>query len=170
MRKMLFKGPVFSVEELDVKVRGRKNTFVRLLESSSSIVLPFLGDGRIIMERQYRHAIGRWIYELPAGHIDGGESPKEAAARELKEETGYTARSMKFFLKTYELPDLTTAVRHYYAATGLTKGKRHMESTERINLTVVTLKRALKMIDSGIIDDPCTIIGILYYRRRFNRV
>ena len=166
MGKVLFAGPVFSVEEFDVLVEGKRRKFIRLLENSSSIVLPLLKDGRIIMERQYRHAIGRWIYELPAGHIEKGESPKEAAARELKEETGYNAKSMNLLFRTYELPDLTAASRHYYIASGLTKGKRALEPTEQIDLVTLRLEKALSMIDSGAIKDPCTIAGILYYSRK----
>ena len=170
MRRMLFEGPVFSVEEFDTRVRGGRSKFIRILENSSSIVLPFLGDGRLVMERQYRHAIGKWVYELPAGHMERGESPKEAAERELREETGYSAGSMRFLFKTYELPDLTSAVRHYYVARELTKGRRHMEPTERINLIAVTLDKAMGMVDRGVIDDPCTLIGLLYYIRRISRL
>lgn len=167
MRRMLFEGPAFSVEERDVIVRGKRHKFIRMLENSSSVIIPFLSGERIILEKQYRHAIEKWVYELPAGHIENGESAKEAAVRELGEETGYSAGSMRFLFKTYELPDLTSAIRHYYVARGLTRGKRHTEPTEQISLVTVTIKKALEMIDDNTIDDPCTIIGILYYCRKF---
>ncbi len=169
MRKVLFRGQDFSVVEHDALVRGKRYRFARVVERDSSVILPFLDDGRIVLERQYRHAIGRWVYELPAGHIEKGESPAEAAARELKEETGYSAREMNFLFKTYELPDLTSAIRHYYVARGLVRGRQRMDQTETIKLVLLTMQKAMEMIDDNIIDDPCAVAGILYYCRKFRK-
>ncbi len=169
MHRVLFRGPEFSVVERDVSVRGKHHRFVRIVERDSSVILPFLDDGRIVFERQYRHAIGRWVYELPAGHIEKGESAVAAAARELKEETGYSAHEMKFLFKTYELPDLTSAVRRYYVAHGLVRGRQRMDPTETIKLVPLTMQKVLEMIDDNIIDDPCAVVGILYYCRKLSK-
>ncbi len=170
VKKILYRGKIFTVEEYNVKVRGERHLFVRAIEPSSSVIIPVLKGGLLLLEKQYRHAVKKWIYELPAGHMDKGESAKSAAARELKEETGYRAKSLRFLFRTYELPNLTTASRYYYLATGLMPGKRSLEPVERINVFKVPIKRALEMVDRNVIDDPATICGILYYSRKFDRV
>ncbi|MCL4389614.1 NUDIX hydrolase [Candidatus Marsarchaeota archaeon] len=170
MGKILYSSSVFDVEEYNVRFKKAHERYIRVREPSSAIILPVLSGERLILERQYRHAIKKWIYELPGGHINRGESPRKTAARELKEETGYIATSLKFMFKNYELPDLTTASRYFYVAKGLRSGKRNLDPSEKIDIRMFALKRALEMVDSGTINDPATVSALLYYSRNKKRL
>src|SRR5258708_38698686 len=89
----LYKGPIFGIRRDEViEPSGVRAPREVITPPGSVVVLPVLPDGRILMIRQYRHAARQSLWELVAGRIDAGESPRKAAARELIEETGYRAR------------------------------------------------------------------------------
>ena len=122
-----------------------------------------MDDGRIIIEKHYRAPIGKWILELPAGHIEKGETPVKAARKELYEETGYKARSMKLLYKAYVSPGLFTTISYTYLARGLTKHEK-TDNEEMIGVKEIRFSEALAMIKSNKITDRKTISGILYYK------
>ena len=99
--------------------------------NGGAVIIPVHGS-KLVLERQYRPAIGRWLYELPAGLIEKGEEPIEAARRELKEETGFTAASIEHAFSSYSSPGLSDEIVHFFIARGLRKGKRHLEKHEII--------------------------------------
>src|SRR5271154_7001098 len=96
---MVYEGRVFGVRRDEVlEPSGVRATREVITHSGSVVVLPVLPDGRIVLIRQYRHATRGYLWELVAGRMDDGETPKQAAARELIEETGYRAKRLKIFL------------------------------------------------------------------------
>src|SRR5215467_9477062 len=98
--KVVFKGPVFSVRrDLVSEPSGVRATRDVIAHSGSVVVMPVLDDGKIVLIRQYRYAARQYLWELVAGRIDEGETPLQAAARELKEETGYSAERLTIFLE-----------------------------------------------------------------------
>src|ERR1700676_3526002 len=103
--KTIYTGPVFGIrrDELVEPGGGRAPREV-ITHSGSVVVLPVLPDGRVVLIRQYRHAARTFLWELVAGRIDEGESPRKAAARELIEETGYRARRFRIFLDFFPSP------------------------------------------------------------------
>ena len=137
-----------------------------LIHHSGSVVVLAVDDSRttprILLERQYRHAAGDFLWELPAGRIDPGERELQAAKRELLEETGYAAGSWKRILKFYASPGFVAETMAVYLATRLQKGKAHPEEDEVIQLRMVPLATAVSMVLRGTIRDAKTISSVLW--------
>jgi ADP-ribose pyrophosphatase len=127
------------------------------------VILALVGRDKVVLERQYRPVLGKYIYEVPAGHIEKGERPMEAAIRELKEETGYGPSRIVPMLSMYACPGLLTEKAYVYIATGLRKGKSRPDPNEHLSVRVVGLKKALQMIETNEIEDAKTIVALLYY-------
>lgn len=123
-------------------------------------------EPRILLERQYRHAAGSMMWELPAGRIDEGESPLRAACRELLEETGYTARSWKRILHFYVSPGFLDETMTIYLARRLKPGQAKPEADEKIATRFFPLSEAVTMATDGRIRDAKTMVGILWLARQ----
>ena len=103
--KVMYQGAIFGVRRDKVlEPNGLRTTREVITHSGSVVVMPVLPDGRIILIRQYRHAARRFLWELVAGRMDPGESARQAAARELIEETGYRAQRFRVFLDVFPTP------------------------------------------------------------------
>ena len=129
-------------------------------------IVPILDDGRILLERQFRYSAGKQLLEIPAGTLERGEAPDTCARRELKEETGYTAASMKKILTMYTAPGYSNELIHLYFATGLKRGEAEAEEDEQITLEPYGPDELLEMIEKNTIEDAKTIAGILSYLTR----
>ncbi len=116
----------------------------------------------VLLERQYRHAAGDYLWELPAGRIDPGEDELEAAQRELLEETGYSADHWRRILHFYASPGFVAETMAVHLATGLRAGKAQPEADEIIYKRLVPLAAAVKMVIKGTIRDSKTISSILW--------
>lgn len=164
--KMIYKGPVFGLRRDKVlEPTGVRATREVITHPGSVVVLPVLADGRIILIRQYRHATRGYLWELVAGRMDGGESPKAGAARELIEETGYRAKSFRVFLDVFPTPGFLEERMYILLASGLTLGKAEPEEDEKIEVKAFTPKELDKMIRTGKLHDAKSIAGLLYYFR-----
>jgi ADP-ribose pyrophosphatase len=164
--KVLFRGRVFTLKRDRVaEPSGIVVTRDMVAHPGSVVVLPLLGDGRIVLIRQYRHAVGQFLWELVAGHKEPNESAAAGAHRELLEETGYTARRVRKLLEYYPSPGLLGERMDIFLAEGLTKGKAQPEEDEKISQRIVTLREAEKWVRSGKIRDGKSIAGLLYYAR-----
>jgi len=162
--EMIYEGKVFGVRKDDVEEpNGVKATRVVITHPGSVVVLPVLKDGRILLIEQYRHATRQYLWELVAGRIDGGESVKHAAARELKEETGYSAKRFTEFLDVWPTPGFLEERMHILLAEGLTAGQANPEEDEKIVSHAYTLNELKRMMKSGKLKDGKSIAGILYY-------
>lgn len=162
--KVLFHGRVFALKREHVaEPNGLIATREIVVHPGSVVVLPVLGDGRIVLIRQYRHAAGQYLWELVAGHKEPDEDPVEGAQRELREETGYTARRIRKLLEVFPSPGLLGERMDVFVAEGLTKGKARPEEDEKITQRIFTLQEAKDWIRSGRICDSKTVAGILYY-------
>lgn len=115
----------------------------------------------VILLRQYRHATGGTIFEIPAGTLNDGEEPRECAIRELEEETGYRASQMIERARFWTTPGFTNEFMHLYEATGLVKTQTHLDEDEVIEVDIVSRSTALQMVDDGRIQDAKSIIGVL---------
>ena len=116
----------------------------------------------MLLERQYRHAAGDYLWELPAGRIDEGEAELKAAQRELLEETGYTAQNWRRILRFYASPGFMAETMAVYLATGLRRGIAQPEEDEVIFKRLVPLASAIRMVLSGKIRDGKTISSVLW--------
>ena len=164
MGKIVHRNNFFNVVESQLNVHGRKARMYWVSKPDTVAVLPIHKDGSIIIERQFRAAVGKHIYELPAGHIDKGERPLHAAKRELEEETGLHASRIRLLATTYPSPGVLDGKEYLYAAEGLTKGRTSMDPDEIIGTERVSMSRALGMVRSGKIMDAKSIAAILLYR------
>jgi ADP-ribose pyrophosphatase len=115
----------------------------------------------VILIRQYRHATGRELVEIPAGTLHDGEDPRECAIRELEEEAGYRAANMIERARFWTTPGFTNEFMYLYEATSLTKTQTNPDDDEVIEVDIVSKTRALQMIDDGIIQDAKSILGLL---------
>jgi ADP-ribose pyrophosphatase len=115
----------------------------------------------VILIRQYRHATGRELVEIPAGTLHEGEDPKECAIRELEEEAGYRAASIVERGRFWTTPGFTTEFMYLYEATNLTKTQINPDEDEVIEVDIVPRSKALQMIDDGQIQDAKSILGLL---------
>lgn len=164
--KKAYVGPVFWVTTDDVieptGVRVRRD----VVRHSGSVVVLAVddqpGELRVLLEKQYRHAAGRFLYELPAGRIDPGESAIKAAKRELLEETGYSARSWKRILHFWASPGFVAEAMSIYLARDLKLGTAEPEDDEVIEISMVPLRKAVSMIMRGEIQDAKTLAGLLW--------
>jgi ADP-ribose pyrophosphatase len=165
--KEAFRGPVFWVTTDKVLepsgVRVRRD----VVRHSGSVVILAVDESsrtpRILLERQYRHAAGKFLYELPAGRIDEGENELRAAKRELLEETGYSARSWKRVLRFWASPGFVAEAMSVYLARDLNLGTAQPEDDEVIEIKLFPLEKAVAMVMNGSIQDAKTIAGVLWF-------
>ena len=163
---IVYEGPVFGIRRDEViEPSGVRTTREVVTHPGSVVVLPVLPDGRILLIQQYRHAIRQYLWELVAGRMDPGETPKVAAARELIEETGYRARRIQIFLDVFPTPGFLEERMFILLAEGLTAGEAEPEEDEKIISRAYTRKQLEEMIRSGKLRDAKSIAGILYYLR-----
>jgi ADP-ribose pyrophosphatase len=124
-------------------------------------------NGVVLLIRQYRHAAGGYIYEIPAGKLDPEEDPRDCAARELEEEVGYRADSLEPLVRFLSTPGFTDEEIHVFLATGLTPGTQRLDRDEVLEVVEMPLTEAIARIADGTIRDGKTIIGLqsAYLRR-----
>ena len=164
--KIMYKGAIFGVRRDEVlEPTGVRTTREVITHPGSVVVMPVLPDGRIILIRQYRHAARQFLWELVAGRIDPGESVRQAAVRELIEETGYRAKRLRIFLDLFPTPGFLEERMYILLAQGLTPGKAEPEEDEKITAKPYTRAELERMIQRGILRDAKSIAGLLYYFR-----
>jgi ADP-ribose pyrophosphatase len=170
--KIAFKGRVFSVfsdqvEEpnghIHVREVIRHNGSVVILAIDESAETGNPNDPIIIMERQYRHAAGQFLFELPAGSLDPGEAPLAGAKREMIEETGYRAKKWTLLTKYFASPGFLGEWMQIYLARDIRPGVAKPEPDENIEILRIPLSEALALITANKIHDGKTLVGLLLY-------
>ena len=164
--KNVYEGSVFSVRRDRLNEPGGI-TVTRdvIVHAGSVVVLPVFADGSILMVRQYRHAVGDFLWELVAGRVEPNESIQAGARRELVEEAGYTARKMRKLFEFFPSPGMLSERMHIFLATGLTQGAAEPEEDERIEPKRFSLRAIENDIRRGKIRDGKSLAAILYYAR-----
>lgn len=157
----IFRGKVFDVS-VDTIVEGDVRYDREVVHHpGSAVIIPIFEDGTVAFVRQYRHPAVRYLLEIPAGTLDGNESPEEGAARELKEELGYTAGRLEKLSEFFVSPGFCEEKMWLFLATDLTESKQQLEADELIEVVRLPLRQALEMITDGEIEDAKTILGLL---------
>ena len=173
--EVAFAGPLFRVLREEVREPGGDKITHRdvIRHNGSVVILPVLDSSKkdplIVMERQYRHAAGQYLWEVPAGKMDEGEERLAAAKRELKEETGYRAKKWKLLVEYWASPGFLGESMKLYLAEGLIAGEAHPEEDEKIDFRLVKLSELLKKIARGEIQDGKTLVGALLYARKLKK-
>ena len=158
----IYEGKILNLRRDRVTVRDGKTSTREIVEHDGGVVIAALtDDGKIPMVRQFRKAAERAVLELPAGKLEKGEDPMEAAFRELREETGYSAARMTHMTEAYSSIGYSTEVLHFYLATGLSPGETDFDEGEAIEAYEYTVGEALDMVMGAKIEDAKTIAGIL---------
>ena len=165
-RKTVYRGPIFSIRHDEVlEPGGLRATRDVVVHRGSVVLLPVFPDGRILLVRQYRHAVGGFLWELVAGRIEPGESPLVAARRELLEETGYAARRFQKLIDAFPTPGFVSERMIIYLAAGLRPGPARPDPDERIALRTFSLRELETWIRRRKLRDAKSIAAILFYAR-----
>lgn len=166
--RRVYEGKVINVDRDTVRFpNGSTGELEMVRHPGASAVVPFLSDPRgddpqILLIRQYRYAANDFIYEIPAGKLDGDEDPLLCARRELQEETGCTAAHIEHLYTFFTTPGFTDERIHAFMATGLSRGDVKHEKDEFMSVETVTLSHALELIRTGELKDAKTALSILY--------
>lgn len=128
----------------------------------ASAILPLTGDGRLLMLRQYRHAVGGFIWEIPAGTLNPGEDPLTCARRELAEETGFRARSMEKIGEITPLPGYSDERIHLFVAADLVPAEQRLDEDEWLQVEPLPIDRVMEMVREGAIQDGKTLCALLF--------
>jgi ADP-ribose pyrophosphatase len=165
-RSTVFSGLVVDVEQMDVLIGDQGwYTYQIVRHPGGAAILPLHDDGSITLIRQLRPATGDFLLELPAGRLSPGEDPQLCAARELVEETGLKADSIKSLGILHSSPGVFDEVIHLYLATGLTQGEAAPEDYEEISCIRIPLEEAIALAAEGGITDGKTIAALLRAER-----
>ncbi len=161
--KTIYRGRIVDLK-LDrvIEPGGVETTREILYHPGSVVVIPHMPDGRLILVRQYRYAARQFMWELVAGGLEKGESPRQGARRELMEEAGYRARTLKKLIEFYPSPGILSEKMHLVEAWDLTPAQGTPDEDERIEVGFFTLNDIVKMIRAGKIHDGKTLVGILW--------
>ena len=160
--KTIYRGKVVELKvDRVIEPGGVETTREVVCHAGSVVVVPHLPDDRLILVRQYRHAVKESLWELVAGGMERGESPRQSARRELLEETGYRARVLKPLLEFYPSPGILSEKMHLVEAWDLTPSQGQPDADERIEVGFFAVGKVLEMIKNGEIRDGKTLVGIL---------
>ena len=168
-RELVYKGSIIDFYKDTVQVPdGNVVKWDFIKHQGAAAVLLVREDGKILMVRQYRNALDRYTLEIPAGGLNGADEPtKEAAARELSEETGYTAGKMEWLITVRTTVAFCNEKIDIYLATDLTSGLQHLDEDERICVEAYTVEELCEKILNGEIEDSKTISAIMSYRVKY---
>src|SRR6516225_9329541 len=168
--KVVYQGPLFRVLHDKLIEPGGKKSERDIIRHNGSVVILAIDKSKknkkdpwIVMERQYRHAAGRFLWEVPAGKLDPGEDALAGAQRELEEETGYRAKKWTELVEYYASPGFLGESMKVFLAEGLVAGDARPEEDELIELRLVKMSELLATIDKGGIMDGKTLSSVLLY-------
>ena len=162
----VYKGRVLDLSLVKLRDNDKEYTREIISHVGSAVIVPVFADKKVALVTQYRPAAGKYLIELPAGTVDKGETPKECAAREVKEEVGFRAEKLEKLAEFYVSPGLLAEKMHVFLASGLSPSKQNLDDDEILSVEKTTFKEAYDKIFSGEIEDAKTIIGLTLAGKR----
>ncbi len=172
--KLSYDGPLFRVFTDEIRENGRELRR-EVIRHSGSVVILALDDSKnkrdplVVMERQYRHAAGKYLLEVPAGKLEEDEDALAGAKRELLEETGFRAKKWRKMVRYFASPGFLGEWMQVFVAESLTAGDAKPEYDEQIDVRMIPLSELLRMIEQGKIQDGKTLISVMLYDRARRR-
>ena len=164
----VYRGKIVSLHvDTILQASGKSTIREVVLHPGGVTAVPVLDDGRLLLIRQFRYPVGKFILELPAGKLDSGHPPLATMVRELEEETGYKAGTLVPVCTFYTTPGISNESIHLFVARNLTPCAQSLEEGEHITIETFTLEECLGKIQTGEICDGKTILGILWYQLNF---
>lgn len=162
-RERVYEGRVFSVDRERVKLpHGPTVTLDLVRHSQSAVIVPVPEPGHVILIRQYRHAVNRWLWEVPAGSVDPGESPEAAARRECHEEIGQVPETVVRLGALFPTPGYCDEEMIFFRVSGLVEPSEAaaVDEDEDLEVKTFTLREARDMVRSGEIVDMKTVVAL----------
>jgi len=162
--KRVFAGVRFDVHAVDLPGRdGESHRREVIVHPGAVLILPLMDDGCVVLIKNERFAVGKSLWELPAGTLEPAEGPAKCAARELIEETGYEAKRIEKLAEFYTTPGFCTEKMWAYVAQDLTHVGQDLDESERIEVHPTPWDKAMAMTRDGEIVDGKTMTALLYY-------
>lgn len=162
--RYIYRGQNIRVRLDEVILSSGRETMREVIEHEGAVVIVAIDeDSNVLLVRQFRHAAGKDLLELPAGGIDPGETPEMTVRREMQEETGYVPAILERLGGFYSAPGYASEYLHLFLATGLTHSRLIADDTEEIKLIRLSLSETRELILTGQIQDAKTIAGLLLY-------
>jgi len=166
----IYEGRIINVRVDTVELPNKKYSKREIVEHPGAVgIIPVTKDKKIILVKQFRKSVEEVLLEIPAGKIESQEDPYKCALRELEEETGFTADSVKKLSEFYTTPGFSNEVIHIYLAENLEVGSVNLDEDENIEIVKLSVEEVLDKIQIGEIKDAKTIVGILTYVNLTNR-
>ena len=157
----IYEGKVVNLRIDTVELPDKKYSKREIVEHPGAVgIIPVTDDNCLILVKQFRKPIERFLLEIPAGKLEVNEEPRETANRELKEETGYSSNKMEYLMEFYTSAGFSNEKVYLFLATDLVQGEPCPDSGEFIEVVKISIEDLLKMVDRGEIVDSKTIIGI----------
>jgi ADP-ribose pyrophosphatase len=169
-QKTIYEGHAFTVRRDEVRLPNQRTMHVDVIEHPGAVtILPVDEEGRILFVRQYRHAAGRELLELPAGTLDQDEPPEACAAREIREETGFAAGKLVKLGEFFLAPGYSTEYMVVYLATGLKHDPLPKDKDEFISLEAIPVEQAYKLAVNGELIDGKSFAALFLVQRYIHR-
>ncbi|HUV15989.1 MAG TPA: NUDIX hydrolase [Pelolinea sp.] len=168
-RETVFKGHAFNVEKLQVRLPdGREREYDLVSHKDSVTIIPFDTDGNIWFVSQFRMGCECQLLELPAGVMDGGESPESCAAREVREETGFAAGKLTMLGSVYLAAGYSSEINHVFLAEDLVESPLAMDEDEFLNVHSFPVTKVWELVDKGEIMDSKSLAALLLAKNHLN--
>lgn len=166
-RTVLHRGRKFNLEMVEIAgSHGRTLRREVVRHPGAVVILPILSPDRIVLIKNHRPAVGRALWELPAGTLEPKEPPETCAGRELIEETGYKAATLSPLGRFYTSPGMSDELMWAFAATSLTEVGQDLEEDERLTVHPTTVRETIRLMDSGELIDGKSLVTILVALRK----
>lgn len=163
--EVLMKGRAFAIRRDHLKTPDGRETKLEIIEHGGSVVIvPLDENGNVLLVRQYRHATGQDLLELPAGTLDENEDPEACAAREIREETGMAAGKLKKLGEFYLAPGYSDEFMTVYLATELSANPLEADEDEFLSIESIPIAEAIRMAETGHIPDAKSLAALFLAR------
>ncbi len=162
-KNYVFEGKIINVRCDDALLPNGSPCKREIVEHPGGACVLCVKEGKVALVRQFRYAYGEELLEIPAGKLEKGEDPMKAAERELAEETGVKAKSLKLLQIFYPTPGYTNEKIYIYYAQGVEEGTQHLDEDEFLGVEFIPVERAVEMALNGEIRDGKTVYALLRY-------
>ena len=157
----IYKGRIFDIRVDEIREGEIEYKREVVVHNGSAVIVPVFADMTVGLVRQYRHAAGKYLLEVPAGSLEAGEDPREGAIRELEEEVGVVAARVELLTEFYVSPGFLTEKMFVYLATGLTETAQKLDGDEIIEIERLSFPAAFELMTNGGIEDAKTMVGLM---------
>lgn len=166
----IYNGKIFDVSVDEIREGETEYKREIVSHNGSAVIVPVFEDKTVALVKQYRHAAGKYLSEIPAGSLDENENPEEGARRELEEEIGVIAGKIEKLTEFYVSPGFLSEKMFVYLATDLTETQQNLEEDELIEIEKLTFEQAFEKIENGEIEDAKTMVGLIMAGAKFGFV